>query len=270
MSRLVTYDGSFNGFLAAIFDIYTHKLKHPIIQAETVAQEELFGEIQHILTDLTKSERVGKKLKQILGSADFNHFYRAFMSEQPQMENHLLEFCRVAFKTGASPLGDYGNQQILKISQASKMTGREKHRMEAFIRFHLIDDDIYFANCEPDCNVLPLIASHFKNRYADQKWVIYDLKRNFGIYYDLKKVEDVTIDFKDPKRSRGITNSAALKGSHPACQGTTGRFRESENNYRDLWNQYFKSTNIESRKNMKLHLQHVPKRYWKYLSEKVA
>ena len=32
--------------------------------------------------------------------------------------------------------------------------------------------------------------------------------------------------------------------------------------------EYFKSTNIKSRKNMKLHLQHVPKRYWKYLTEK--
>ncbi|TXD94923.1 DUF4130 domain-containing protein [Gillisia hiemivivida] len=25
---------------------------------------------------------------------------------------------------------------------------------------------------------------------------------------------------------------------------------------------------MKSRKNMKLHLQHVPKRYWKYLTEK--
>ena len=32
---------------------------------------------------------------------------------------------------------------------------------------------------------------------------------------------------------------------------------------------YFKSTNIVARKNTKLHTQHVPKRYWKYLTEKL-
>ncbi|MGK4566274.1 DUF4130 domain-containing protein [Flavobacterium sp. 3HN19-14] len=44
--------------------------------------------------------------------------------------------------------------------------------------------------------------------------------------------------------------------------------RDKEGLYALLWNDYFKSTNIPARKNMKLHLQHVPKRYWKYLTEK--
>ena len=35
-----------------------------------------------------------------------------------------------------------------------------------------------------------------------------------------------------------------------------------------MWKDYFDSTNIKERKNMKLHIRHVPKRYWKYLSEK--
>jgi len=260
MSRLLTYDGSFNGFLSSVFDVYSHKLKNPTIQPEHRAQTQLFGEIQHILTDLEKAGRVGKKLKQLLDTDAFNTLYRAFLSEEENIEHYLFDFCKTTFDLGGSPLGDLGNPKILKVSQAAKMVGREKHRMEAFIRFHLIEDQLFYANCEPDFNVLPLIASHFEKRYADQKWVIYDLKRNFGIYYDLKEVVEVTIDFKDPKPQRGIVNTGGVKGS---------RFRESENNYRDLWNQYFKSTNIESRKNMKLHLQHVPKRYWKYLSEKV-
>ncbi|MES2689093.1 MAG: DUF4130 domain-containing protein, partial [Bacteroidota bacterium] len=45
---------------------------------------------------------------------------------------------------------------------------------------------------------------------------------------------------------------------------------EHEEWYRQLWAGYFKHTNIPSRKNIKLHLQHVPKRYWKYLPEKTA
>ena len=46
-------------------------------------------------------------------------------------------------------------------------------------------------------------------------------------------------------------------------------FDEDELVFQTLWRDYFKSTNIKSRKNMRLHIQHVPKRYWKYLSEKL-
>ncbi|RYZ23730.1 MAG: DUF4130 domain-containing protein, partial [Chitinophagaceae bacterium] len=45
-------------------------------------------------------------------------------------------------------------------------------------------------------------------------------------------------------------------------------YDEAESIYQELWKQYFKSVNIAARKNTKLHIQHMPKRYWKYLPEK--
>ena len=261
MNQILVYDGSFNGLLTTIFEIYNQKIQSPIIQPNSQNQQKLFGDIQQVITDVEKADRVRTRLRELAGKKDFYDFYRAFLSEIRGVDNSLFEYCQTTFKNGKAPSGDYGNSTVLKIAQAAKMVGREKHRMEAFIRFHLIDGGIYYANCEPDFNVLPLISEHFRKRYADQKWVIYDLKRDFGISYDLEKVEEITIQFDDPSAQKGVTNK---------LNGMESRFRESENNYRDLWNQYFKSVNIESRKNMKLHLQHVPKRYWKYLSEKVA
>ncbi|RYF92797.1 MAG: DUF4130 domain-containing protein, partial [Chitinophagaceae bacterium] len=96
--------------------------------------------------------------------------------------------------------------------------------------------------------------THFKNRYADQRWLIYDLKRKYGIYYDLEKVETVTLDFTNENRS-GRDKSVS--------------FDEKEVLYQRLWQDYFKSVNIVSRKNTRLHLRHVPKRYWKLLTEKL-
>ncbi|WP_241280121.1 DUF4130 domain-containing protein [Chryseobacterium cucumeris] len=46
------------------------------------------------------------------------------------------------------------------------------------------------------------------------------------------------------------------------------KFHDEEKGYQLLWQRYFTKTNIVERKNMKLHIQHVPKRYWKYLTEK--
>jgi hypothetical protein len=35
-----------------------------------------------------------------------------------------------------------------------------------------------------------------------------------------------------------------------------------------LWQAYFDHVNIPERKNLKLHYRQMPRRYWKYLSEK--
>jgi probable DNA metabolism protein len=43
---------------------------------------------------------------------------------------------------------------------------------------------------------------------------------------------------------------------------------EKEELYQQLWQQYFSSVNIAARKNTKLHIQHMPKRYWRWLTEK--
>jgi 2'-5' RNA ligase len=106
-----------------------------------------------------------------------------------------------------------------------------------------------------DFNVLPLIADFFKNRYADQKWIIYDLRRKYGLYYDLEKVEAIQLDHAPELK----TGSAFLSDDLT---------HDKEHLYGLLWNDYFRSTNIPARKNMKLHIRHVPKRYWKYLTEK--
>ena len=37
-----------------------------------------------------------------------------------------------------------------------------------------------------------------------------------------------------------------------------------------MWRAYFRAVDIPERKNLRLHLRHVPKRYWPYLTEKRA
>jgi len=39
--------------------------------------------------------------------------------------------------------------------------------------------------------------------------------------------------------------------------------------YDQLWKDYFCAINIEARRNIKLHIQYVPKRYWRYMNEKI-
>src|SRR5215213_3603788 len=103
--------------------------------------------------------------------------YRAFLSEENGIEHVLLQYAQYAFSKKQSIESDYFNPAVLTVVQTSKKVYREKHRMEAFIRFQLTADGLFYAICQPDFNVLPLIEKHFKSRYADQRWLIYDSKR---------------------------------------------------------------------------------------------
>ncbi|WP_452222017.1 TIGR03915 family putative DNA repair protein [Lacinutrix salivirga] len=252
-AKNLIYDGTFDGFLTCVFNAYDYKLNVLSIQKATKAQHQLFAVVETIITNKQKADRVWHGIKSKVSPAAIHTIYYAFLSEKPTIENTLYDYIKYVLKNEKLANKDYSHPSVLKISQIAKMVGREKHRMEAFVRFKLTKDDIYFANIEPDFDVLPLIAKHFKRRYADQKWIIYDLKRQYGLFYDLKTLQIVALEL--PK------GFDATKTDHTI-------FSEEEYDFQQLWQDYFKSTNIESRKNMKLHIRHVPKRYWKYLSEK--
>ncbi|WP_299123156.1 TIGR03915 family putative DNA repair protein [uncultured Winogradskyella sp.] len=246
------YDGTFDGFLSAVFYVFEHKIGDVSIRNGFDVQETMFSENETIMSEEAKANRVWKGLKSKLSAQGSYHIYYAFLSEKPGVENVLLDYIRYAFEnTNADK--DYSHPSVLKIAQIAKMVGREKHRMEAFVRFRLTKDGIYFASIEPDFNVLPIILKHFKRRYADQKWVIYDIKRHYGLFYDLDTVDIINMDFP---------------ANFDFTKTNSDYFADQEFEFQKLWKDYFKATNIKSRKNMKLHVRHVPKRYWKYLSEK--
>ncbi|MFI8377401.1 TIGR03915 family putative DNA repair protein [Leeuwenhoekiella sp. NPDC079379] len=241
----LVYDGSFEGMLTAIFQVYEERLSEVIIVDTTHFEPDFFSETVEIYTDETKASRVWEGLRQFKSFQQL--VYWSFLSEQEGRERYILAAIQYVLKTKNE--NDFGHPAVLMLAQLTKKVGREKHRMEAFVRFKRTADDLYASIISPDFNVLPLIARHFKNRYADQQFLIFDSKRDFGLFYDLNKIEFVSFDFKSKEEFKEAMH-------------------EEENQYDLLWQNYFTSTTIRSRINLKLHTQHVPKRYWKYLNEK--
>ena len=245
------YDGSFNGFLTAVFIAFEDRHNVVDIQKNNKVQNGLFSETETIFTHVEKAKRVWNGIRNKSYNA-ISTIYFAFLSEKDGIELILYNYVKKVMAQKEKQQ-DFSDDIVLYISQLAKKVGREKHRMEAFVRFQLTQDGIYFANIEPDYDVIPLISKHFRNRYADQQWLIYDIKRNYGIFYNLDCVELVSLNLSEVYHNK-------------TKQSTV--FNDEEYEYQGFWNAYFKSTNIKSRINKKLHAQHVPKRYWKYLSEK--
>ncbi len=249
---VLSYDHTLEGFLTAIFDAYALKVKDPVIRKKDAFSAGFFTEEIYVLTDPLRADRVLKKLKEVFTKQALKALLSSFLAELDDIEDCIFNVVKHALNSKKPIHTDYAHPDVLKISQIERKLHREKHRMEAFVRFRLTKDNIYYAEIEPDFNVLPLIEPHFKNRYADQKWLIFDLKRQYGIYYDLKSTAYITL----PKKVNYISKQ------------DFDQFEEGEERYQVLWKDYFENVNIKARKNTRLHVRHIPYRYWKYLTEK--
>lgn len=249
---IYVFDETLEGLLTAVFEWFERKPGATILKTLQTHQPAIFEHSFTVMSDRAKADRVWKGLSQKLDKVAMRKVYCTYLSDLPENFNTLFQFICYVFSHPAGADKDYGNKYVLEVAQIARKVERERHRMEAFIRFQHTSDGIFYCGIDPDFNVLPLIVNHFKNRYTDQKWIIYDLKRHYGLFYDLHKVEEIQIE-------------APLNNLK---QPTSNLLDEREVLFANLWKDYFKSTNIESRKNTKLHVQHVPKRYWKYLTEK--
>ncbi len=248
--HIICYDKTFPGFLSAVFDCYEYKFKDVKFSN---SESSLFGGVHKVNTDEKKVSRVWNGIVKRVSVTAATQIYHAFLSEQEEVEDLLLRYIRYAFESVHRIDRDYSHEAVLAVVQTAKKVHREKHRMEAFVRFKFTKEKLYYAVVEPDFNVLPLIAGHFKKRYADQQWMIYDVKRKYGIHYDLNDVINVELDI-------GGMSAASLATIED----------EDEPFFQAMWQNYFRSVNIPSRKNMKLHVRHMPLRYWKFLIEKHA
>ncbi|HTF82012.1 MAG TPA: TIGR03915 family putative DNA repair protein [Cytophagales bacterium] len=248
------YDGSFEGLLSVVFEAYKSKVFPSAIKNKSVYQPLILDKVYTVDTVEAHAMRVitGVENRSSIGVG--HQLYKVYLSEHPEKEWIIYQYIKEVLSASQNIEENYTLPMVLKVKQINKQIDREVHRMHAFVRFQKTLDGVYFATVAPDFNVIPLIGTHFENRYADQSWIIYDTKRGLGIYYDMSSVWDITLE--DPK-----INQATGALQHEVMD-------VKELDYQLLWKSYFSSVNIQERKNIKLHLRHMPKTYWNYLIEK--
>lgn len=251
------FDGTLTGLLSCVFRAFVFKEWDAQVTTDAHAQVSLFSECIDVPSQDEHAQRVWNGLKQRISGSSLRHFYYSFLAESDDAYQHMFGFAIYIFRSNTPVDSNYGHPHVLGISQWAKQVGREKHRMEAFVRFKKCQDGTFLSLIHPDFNVLPIIHRHFYRRYQDQKWLIYDEKRAFGIYYDLKEVHQIQMDAEQIDRSisSGFQQDFMIE------------LDSEEILYDQLWKDYFNSVNIEARKNLKLHIQYVPRRYWRYMNE---
>jgi probable DNA metabolism protein len=242
-------DGSFEGLLTAIFRAYATSLMPDAIVPVGNGQRGLFDNIECIDTDPAIADRVWTGLKRHLGARQRQRLFLAHLSGHADVETLIFRRIVEALpgRRGLSPAIDLSVG--IRIDQLSQKVRREAHRMKGFIRFQQTGNGSYMARVAPRYDVLPLIRPHFEIRYADQNWVIYDTVRNYGLGYNRRTTREICLD------------RAALTAIEQKAD-------TQEHLCQVLWQRYYDAATIRSRNNPALHRRQLPRRYWRYLTEK--
>ena len=246
------YDGTFEGFLSAVFDAFTCK-EDVAIEKREGWQPQFFAETTEVKTEPEKAERVANKLLSVCGRRGFSAIVQIFLSEAEGCETALFHLIKSLLKYGAKAFSRFQDEKIAHAMEFRKRVSKECDKILGILRFSELSNGIFYAPCEPDHNIIPLIAGHFYERLSGTKWMIHDLRRGFALYHSEGNMENV--EFVDELTSH--LNMMPLLGKS-----------ENEEDFAKMWCRYFKTIAIETRINPKLQRQFMPQRYWKYLTEK--
>ena len=228
--KILVYDGSFNGFLTSVFMAFEQKINVLNIQRKDEVQKGLFTDTQTILTQVPKAKRVWNGISQRSNHA-MKNIYFAFLSETAGIEQLLYSYIKNIVAKGSSNHLDLNEDMASRINHLANMVSKKKSQMEAFLKFNVSTDGIHYNIAEPEYNLLPLVSKHFRSNLADRQWVIYDIKRGYGLYYDLHSIQLISLD-----SSEIVTNYNPLNSSLQA----------NTNDAVALWNSYFSENPIKS------------------------
>ena len=255
-----TFDSTLDGLLTAVFDSFAFHQQHVTLLAKGEQLPLFANEPYVVMTDSEKAERVWKGLEKYLSKDCLHMITISWLSEERALNQPLFNFiCKVFRQPECSGIErNASDLDVLEVRNTCRRVLHEQLRMKQFIRFQKAKDGTYLAVVSPDHNVLPLIISHFQDRFNDQPWLIYDAKRHYGYYYD-GTAEPIRITFEDESvvpfdLSNGKLNDEVLS--------------ENDQLFQQLWRTYFKAICIKERMNPRKQLSDMPRRYWKYMTEK--
>lgn len=244
----IHYDSTFDGFLSVVFEIYRQRL-----QVGAIVPDRVEGEPSDMFLHpfwVETSEESARRLKRAIANSASEDVLRmldiVFRSEERGVEMQMLAFLRKLF-SGVDP--NYGrnlaSMEMLPLYRIAQSVRLEIADMRGMVRFSKTADGTYFAEIEPKYDIVDLLTSHFRARFANERWAIYDSKRNYGVYYDGRSAVEVT-----------VPNLESVKAGMPPDSIT------------QLWKDYYNAISISERENPKLLRRCLPVRYWKHLPER--
>jgi probable DNA metabolism protein len=238
------YDGSFDGLLTVVAAALEAGRRPERIVSRADAQMDLFGAPERVSVDAGRVESLLDDLACRATGRAVRCVTRVGLSELPDLELALFDFIQLAFEHGRNVTAFHAHASVRRINEVSRKVGNEIHRYTGLLRFRDTRQDMLWAPCTPDHNVILPVAWHFRRRMPAERWIIHDVQRKLAVLWDGKDLKT--------REGQAIPDVELAAG---------------EKEMQTLWKTFHEHIAIRSRTNPRLQRQHMPRRYWKYLVE---
>lgn len=237
---IYNYDGSFDGLMTIIFEKYKEIGNCQISKKDS---QVTFLEKEFVETNLVYAERVITSIKDNIGDEFFDNVYKVFKSNDDKKEEVIAITIKSCFIYGNLYLGS-AKKAAINFRKILKNFNQELHNYKGLTRFREIQEGYLLAEIEAENDILEHLTIHFLARMPAEKFIIYDVNR--------KKA------------------SVCIKGKCEIVEvlEMNGIDTKDEEFFKDAWIGFYKAIGIDERKNEKLMIANMPKKYWKYLPEK--
>ena len=250
--QIFYYDKSFDGLLSAVFDAYARKTFPDRLLAEG-EEAPLLAEGSHwVESGAEKSLRVYKGLRARLSRRALDLLQLAWLSEEPGSDELIFRYIRKVFDRQDFLETDLADPDIFALRQRANKVACEARLLRGMARFQKTAQGVYFAAIGPKHNCLTLLLPHFMDRLHGLQWLICDMKRGYGAYFDGRDCHEAFLP--EEGHTGGRLHDALLA--------------EDEKLFQSLWKGYFNALSIKERENPKLQRRCMPRRFWPYLTEK--
>lgn len=239
---VLLYDGTFEGFLSLVYEVYYEKL-HVSTILKKMPESLVFERLHEIFTDETKAQKVLHALQKRLNQAQQKTIFHVLLCDTKSYEMALLDYIKIGFKNPKA-LGNINNPSLFYIQCLEKELVSLVHKMYGFTRFETLEDGSLYARIETKFNVLPFLGEHFAKRLGNFSFIIHDIKRSLAFVKTDSAQEIRTVE-----------------------SSQTPTYSEEEERFKALWKTFFHATAIENRHNPKLQRNFVPLLYRTYMSE---
>ncbi|MGJ0317777.1 TIGR03915 family putative DNA repair protein [Aliarcobacter cryaerophilus] len=239
---ILLYDGTFEGFLSLVYEVYYKKLK-PTKIYKNLPNEIIFEEILEINSSKESGIKVLNAIKTKFPKEILEKILNIFMCDSKEFEMALLEYIVIGFKD-SKQLYNINNSCVFYLNNLEKELFRVTHKLTGFIRFEELEDKTLYAKIESKFNIVYFLGRHFLKRFNNQNFIIHDINRKLAF---VKIQNDFSIQeiayFDEPIYS------------------------SNEQKFQKLWKSFFSGVTINERTNLKLQTQMVPLLYRTYMSE---
>ncbi len=270
------YDGTPEGLLTAVFAAIAGKDADPDIVEDGLVQPRLDQSVRYLATDARCADRVRRLIVRAGGMHAFSQVISASLSDDPGRGRAVFDLAAYAASLPALAscrgcarrktcdsyarcphnarhrstagldvaLEDLSHPHVGAVARLDRAVMNERHRMKQFIRFEHAEGDVYFAQCNPKANVLPLVMDWFAARFNTQRFVIYDENHHVAALFD------------------GMRSTFVRTDDLPVPTAA-----EDETVMRKAWKTFYAVASIEARYHPELRVSFMPKRLWKNILE---